>query len=181
MKFNSRIFILPGLGNSGPGHWQTLWENRFPDFIRIQQREWDTPRCEDWIETIHNTIAPFDPNEVILAGHSLACSAIGYWSKRYNLKIRGALLVAPSDTEAKTYPSGTTGFRPMPMNKLPFKSIVVASDDDFYVHPDRAKLFSQAWGSELLVINHAGHINASSGLGEWQSGLDLLKKLDSQP
>jgi hypothetical protein len=32
-----------------------------------------------------------------------------------------------------------------------------------------------------IVISQAGHINASSGLGEWQMGLDLLRKLDSQP
>jgi predicted alpha/beta hydrolase family esterase len=181
MKFNSRIFILPGLGNSGPGHWQTLWENRFPELVRIHQGDWDTPRCEDWIKTIHDTISSFDLKDIILVAHSLACSTIGYWSKKYNHKIRGALLVAPSDTEAETYPFGTTGFRPMPTTKLPFKSIVVASDNDFYVSTDRARSFSDAWGSELVVISHAGHINASSGLGEWPMGLDLLKKLDSQP
>jgi predicted alpha/beta hydrolase family esterase len=181
MKFNSRIFILPGLGNSGAGHWQTLWETKFSEFVRIHQHDWDTPHCEDWIKTVQETITPYDPKQVILVGHSLACSTIGYWSKKYNLGIKGALLVAPSDTEAETYPPGTTGFSPMPINKLPFKSIVVASQDDFYVRPARAKLFAEAWRSELVMINQAGHINALSGLGEWQMGLDLLKKLDANP
>jgi uncharacterized protein len=178
MKFNAGIFILPGLGNSGPQHWQSLWEKKFPDFTRIHQRDWDTPVREEWVTTIQETIAAFSPEKVILVGHSLACSTIGYWSQQFNIKIRGALLVAPSDTEADVYPPGTTGFKPMPVHPLPFPSIVVSSTDDIYVTPARAQKFATAWGSELVMLKDAGHINASSNLGEWPLGLELLKKLD---
>jgi predicted alpha/beta hydrolase family esterase len=37
-----RLFILPGLNNSGPQHWQTHWEQLY-GFTRIQQMDWDTP------------------------------------------------------------------------------------------------------------------------------------------
>ncbi|MBT1699697.1 alpha/beta hydrolase [Fulvivirgaceae bacterium PWU4] len=103
MSFRSKIFILPGLGNSGDLHWQTLWEKKFPDFTRIHQQSWDQPVCEDWISTIDTALKNLPLNEVILVGHSLACCTIGYWSIRYKRKIRGALMVAPSDTEAETY------------------------------------------------------------------------------
>lgn len=41
--------ILPGLGNSGPGHWQSHWERRGASCERVEQREWDAPRCEGWV------------------------------------------------------------------------------------------------------------------------------------
>jgi predicted alpha/beta hydrolase family esterase len=178
MTFNSSILIHPGLGNSGPAHWQSLWEKQF-QFSRIEQQDWETPVCADWIARLNDYVQQHDPNNVILVGHSLACTAIAYWAQKYKVAIKGALLVAPSDTEADTYPPGTSGFSPMPLIKLPFKSIVVASSNDYYVTEDRAHLFADSWGSELVNIDDAGHINLASGFGEWEQGLELLKQLDN--
>src|SRR5215216_7693769 len=109
--FKSTILIVPGLGNSGPQHWQSLWEKQF-GFTRVEQQDWETPICADWITTLQSYIDKYDPKDVILVGHSLACATIAYWAKEYNVAIKGALLVAPSDTEAESYPTGTTGFAP---------------------------------------------------------------------
>jgi predicted alpha/beta hydrolase family esterase len=171
------VLILPGLGNSGEGHWQTLWENQF-GFTRVEQRDWDTPVCREWIETLDRKILDCKTSDIILVGHSLACCTIAYWSQYFNRKIKGALLVAPSDTEADTYPPGTTGFSPVPLNKFPFPSITVASTNDYYISHARAQHFANAWGSELITIGEAGHINVASGFGPWPQGLDYLKKLD---
>lgn len=176
-SFRSDIFILPGLGDSLEGHWQTLWQKRF-DFKRIQQKSWDQPVCEDWINTIQKSISVCGPQNVILVGHSLACSTIVFWSEKFNVKIKGALLVAPSDTESEVYPEGTTGFKPMPLTRLPFPSIAVSSDDDIYVSESRARHFAKAWGSELVMLSKAGHINVASGHGAWPEGIELLKRLD---
>jgi uncharacterized protein len=177
MKFKSKIFMLPGLGNSGPGHWQTLWESEF-GITRINQRDWETPDREEWIDTIHSEISKYDLATVILVGHSLACSTIGYWAKKYHSRIKGALLVAPSDTESEIYPKGTTGFNPMPLDKFPFRSIIVSSTDDEYVSVERAKHFSTAWGSKLILLPNAGHINVAAGFGKWPGGIEFLKELD---
>ena len=177
MTFQSQLFILPGLGNSGEQHWQTLWENQF-GFTRIIQRDWETPVCDEWIATIEKDLESYDSKNVILIGHSLACTTVAYWAKKYNRKIKGALLVAPSDTEADTYPPGTTGFKPVPLMTLPFKSIVVASSDDYYVRIERAKLFADSWGSDFYNIGNAGHINVDAGFGEWNEGLKFLQQLD---
>jgi predicted alpha/beta hydrolase family esterase len=177
MTFQSTILIIPGLGNSGPQHWQSIWESRF-NFTRVEQNDWETPVCSDWIEAINNEVKKHDPSNVILVGHSLACATIAYWAQKFNVFIKGALLVGPSDTEADTYPTGTTGFTPVPLIKLPFRSIAVASTNDYYARPDRAKLFAESWGSELINIGEAGHINVTSGFGEWDYGLTLLEQLD---
>ncbi|MBT1702521.1 RBBP9/YdeN family alpha/beta hydrolase [Chryseosolibacter indicus] len=178
MHFNSKVLIHPGLNNSGEKHWQSQWEKRFPQFTRIEQIEWDNPVKNEWIATIDSYVLKYQPEEIILVGHSLACCAIAYWSCEYKRKIKGALLVAPSDTEADSYPPGTTGFTPMPLEKLHFPSITVTSTDDRYVTVKRAKQFADAWGSKLVDIGPAGHINSDSNLGSWEYGLQLLKQLD---
>ena len=169
-------FILPGLYNSGPQHWQTRWE-KLHGFTRIHQQDWDTPDKDDWVHTINEIIAPFPPEKVILIAHSLGCCTIAHWAHRYGRIIRGTLLVAPSDVEAPSYPPGTTGFNPMPLQPLPFPSIVVASSDDEYVSSARAAWFAEKWGSTTVDIGPKGHINSASGLGDWPEGYELLQRL----
>ena len=178
MQFKSTILIIPGLGNSGPQHWQSIWQKEY-SFTRVEQIDWNTPVRTDWVENINEEIKKHNPAEVILVGHSLACTTIAYWAQKFNIKIKGALLVAPSDTEAATYPSGTSGFSPVPLIQLPFKTITVVSTNDYYVTLDRAEAFATAWGSEVVNIGAAGHINADAGFGEWEQGLQLLKSLDN--
>ena len=178
MQFQSTILTLPGIGGSGPQHWQSLWEKEY-GFARIEQQEWVTPFRDEWVANIQKTISRHDPPKVILVGHSAVCSAIAKWAERYQLMIKAALLVAPADPEAQTFPQGATGFAPMPLFKLPFPSIVVASSNDFYATIDRAKQFAGAWGSGFINIGDAGHINIDSGYGPWDEGLEILKGLDN--
>ncbi|MBN9424378.1 MAG: alpha/beta hydrolase, partial [Candidatus Accumulibacter sp.] len=37
------ILIVPGRGNSGPEHWQSIVEDLLPDTRRVQQDDWDHP------------------------------------------------------------------------------------------------------------------------------------------
>jgi len=173
----TNYFIIPGLGNSGPEHWQTFFENSGDNFIRIDQKQWDAPDCNDWIETIDKILAGYDLSESILIGHSLGCVTIAHWAAKYNRKIKGALLVAPSDIENPVYTFPATGFAPIPKSKINFKTIVVASEDDPWVSIERARYFAGNWGSELINIGNAGHINVASGFTNWTTGLELLKKI----
>ena len=171
----TNYFIVPGLGNSGPQHWQTFFENSADNFQRINQQEWDAPLCSDWIKTINQAISKYDLSTVILIGHSLGCVTIAHWATQYNKKIKGALLVAPSDIENPVYTFPATGFDPIPTGKINFKTIVVASEDDVWVSLDRAKYFANNWGSAFINIGSAGHINAASGHWQWNEGLEILK------
>jgi predicted alpha/beta hydrolase family esterase len=60
------------------------------------------------------------------------------------------------------------------MEKLPFPSVVVASSDDPFVTIERARQFANAWGSKLVEIGAAGHVNADTGFGEWPQGEQML-------
>jgi uncharacterized protein len=174
------VLTVPGLWSSGPDHWQSHWERLAPDaFRRVEQREWERPEVEEWVATLDAAVAAAGP-EVLLAAHSLACALVGHWaarSARPGARVRGALLVAPSDVEAPSYPAGPIGFAPMPLARLPFRSVVVASDDDPYVTPARASAFAAAWGSRRVDVHGGGHLNSASRLGTWPLGLSLLREL----
>jgi predicted alpha/beta hydrolase family esterase len=172
----SRVLLLPGLYSSGPEHWQSYWERENPDFRRVEQRDWETPERNEWVETLDRAIRS-EATPVVLIAHSLACCLVAHWAARHEGPIQGALLVAPSDVEAKGFPPGAAGFAPMPTARLPFPSIVVASTDDEYLTLPRAERFATAWGSRLEIVEALGHINSASGLGLWPQGLALLDEL----
>lgn len=174
----TNYFIVPGLGNSGPEHWQTFFEKSGSNFQRINQREWDAPTCEDWISTIDKALSGYDLSTVVLIGHSLGCSTIAHWAVKYQRQIKGALLVAPSDLESPQYTFPSTGFAPIPLRKINFRTIVVASADDVWVSLDRASFFAEQWGSEFINIGNAGHINVAGGYTNWEEGLEILKRLN---
>jgi predicted alpha/beta hydrolase family esterase len=60
MQRKTRFFVVPGLGSSGPAHWQTYFERTNPDFTRIEQREWDAPNRAEWVETLEQALAGED-------------------------------------------------------------------------------------------------------------------------
>ena len=99
---NRPIFLVPGWQNSGPGHWQSLWESQLPDARRVEMPNWEFPRRWEWIEALDDALAQhlrFDGPPPVLVGHSLGCLAIVHWAATHQRLIHGALLVAPADVE----------------------------------------------------------------------------------
>jgi serine hydrolase len=168
--------VLPGLGSSGPEHWQTLWEARSPGFRRVVQRDWDHPDRTEWVAALDAAVAGSSELPVLVC-HSLGCLTAVHWAAAHARPIRAALLVAPADADRPDASMESRSFRPVPTQKLPFPSIVVASSDDPYVSPGRAQAFARAWGSRFVDIGPAGHINAASGFGPWSQGEKLLDEL----
>jgi uncharacterized protein len=170
------ILTIPGLYNSGPHHWQTAWERELPDCMRIGQKEWNSPRREDWVANIEAAFG-FAKPPVYLVGHSLGCVAIAYWAQSTRQRIEGALLVAPADTERDGFPSGPSGFQPVPTRRLPFLTIVVASENDPWISIERSQQVAQRWGSRFVNVGKAGHLGSDDHLGSWPAGQQLLHEL----
>jgi predicted alpha/beta hydrolase family esterase len=173
----TRTLVLPGLHNSEPGHWQSRWEARDETMLRVIQDDWETPHCADWVANLDRALWHTGPNALLVA-HSAACALIAHWAVGCQRdQVLGALLVAPSDPEATSFPASATGFAPVPLLRLPFPSTLVASSNDPFVTVARAKAFASAWGSEFVMIGEAGHINTASALGDWPDGYALLRNL----
>jgi predicted alpha/beta hydrolase family esterase len=171
-----RVLIVPGWGDSGPEHWQSLWEATGDDVRRVQQRDWLYPVCAEWVDTLTRAIAEAG-GPVVLAAHSLGCLAIAHCARGRALPIHGALLVAPPDVERPDFPPVVEGFAPIPRERLAFPSVVVASRDDPFGDFERTRALAEAWGSRLVDIGAHGHINAEAGFGPWPLGEQLLAEL----
>jgi hypothetical protein len=118
----------------------------------------------------------------ILVGHSLGCALIAdLAAQRPDLRIDGALLVAPADVDREDCVSAQIReFAPMPIGRLPFRSVVVASMNDPYMTIDRARILAETWGAGLVNAGSCGHINVASGFGPWPAGERILEELVSE-
>lgn len=172
------VLILPGHGNSGPQHWQTLWELRHPDWQRVDLGDWNSPVCEDWVRALDLAVRAC-PAPPLLVAHSLACLLVAHWAHRAAFTLKGAFLVAVPDPQRPSFPPMARGFAPVPMEPFAFRSLVVASVNDPFGSLAHAKQCATAWGSSFVEIGAAGHINADSGHGAWAEGYALLQRFMS--
>ena len=170
------VLILPGIGSSGPLHWQTLWEQAHPGFVRVQQRDWDNPVCAEWVAAIEEAVKRAGP-QVVLVAHSLACLSVAHWAAGTHSPVKVALLVAVPNSKRPSFPREAVGFADTPTKAFAFPSTVVVSDDDPFGSAENAERLAAAWRSHVVHIGSCGHINASSGLGDWPAGYTLLKAL----
>jgi predicted alpha/beta hydrolase family esterase len=169
------VLIHPGLGGAGEDHWQTHWERAFPDFVRVQQADWDRPVYDEWAARLTEYVDRA-PRPVILVPHSAGTSLVMKWSFEQPAaarKVAGTFFVAPSDRDRWKTPGGggPVGFGGMILKRLPFPSAVVAGRDDDRVTFDRAQEFAQAWGSIFFDGGMNGHLGSAARLGLWPAGL----------
>jgi len=172
--------IVPGLGDSGPGHWQTIWEQERHDCERVVLGCWDDPNRNVWISRIDQAVSRAD-GPVVLVAHSLGCHAVLWWARLLGQEVPGnvvgALLVAPPDVDRSSADPRIGRFGPTPRSVLPFPAIVVASNDDPFGAPERAEELAASLAADFVLVEGEGHINASAGLGAWSEGQELLDHL----
>jgi uncharacterized protein len=170
------MLVLPGWGDSGPGHWQSLWERARPDFVRVQQDNWDLPNLDRWVATLDEAVAAC-PEPPVLIAHSLGCTTVAHWVARSPAAgVRAALLVAPPDIDQLDQPE-IVGFRPVPTPRFPFPTFVVGSRNDPWMTAERAARFAEAWGGRFIDAGEVGHLNIDAGYGPWPEGERLLTDL----
>ncbi len=190
----TKIFSLPGWHGSSLTHWQTKWERQH-GVKRIEQDDWEWPKRGDWMMRLEETlladpeVSPAQP--AVLVAHSLGCHLIAAWAahSQHTALVKAALLVAPPDIDGMAVPGWIGGdfppqmatWRPVARQRLPFRSLVVASTNDLYAAPEGAARLAADWGAQWLQIGALGHINGNSGLGAWPEGWALLQQLMDEP
>ncbi len=144
------MLVVPGLGGSGPEHWQSIWEARNPGFRRVEQRDWNDPDPSEREASLKADVREAEA-PVVLVAHSLSCSLVARWASGGPAeasvgKVAASLLVSPADVDSEERtPPEARRFAPMPLAPLPFRTVVVASATDPYVDGDRACLFARCW------------------------------------
>ena len=178
-----RYLIVPGWQGSPDNHWQSHWQRTLPNSARVEQHDWLAPQRLDWVAALEHAILAA-PGPVILVAHSLGCITVAHWAAQADTallkRVQGALLVAPADVERAGCSPALHNFASIPMQRLPFASHVVSSDNDPAVSTTRAVQLAQAWGAEVALLPGAGHINVKSGHERWEQGFALLYRLQGQ-
>ncbi|MGB3067875.1 MAG: alpha/beta hydrolase [Ottowia sp.] len=199
-----QVLILPGWQGSGAGHWQSRWEVLY-GYQRVEQHDWMRPLRGDWMLRLEEEVlkggdpllSPGSPKTkdappggrgpreagerggLFLVAHSLGCILVAWWAahSRHTDRVAGALLVAPPDIERDDNRQAIPGWTPVQRQRLPFKSVLVASSDDPFCSLDHASRLAADWGASFYRLGAKGHINADSGLGDWEEGHALLANL----
>ena len=178
---NFDFLAIPGRGNSKSDHWMSHWCRAFPNSSRVLQAEWDRPDPDDWIARVDAAVAGA-PRRVVLLAHSLAVATTVKWAAQASearlSKVAAAFLVAASNVEDPD-PSFDLirPFAPMPLKRLPFPALVVASRTDPRVTFDKAREFAAVWGADFADAGDLGHMGNEAKLGVWPAGLLLLGRL----
>jgi uncharacterized protein len=172
----AEILVIPGLGGSGPDHWQSRWEAKIPAVRRVVQADWEKPGLAAWrariVEEVERAARP-----VVLVAHSLgvlaAVHAAPFLAKGESSgKVKGGFLVAPPSVEALSgWDTLDPAFLTLPGQPLPFPALVIASRDDLFASFAESEALARTLGAELIDAGFSGHINSESGHGPWPEGL----------
>jgi predicted alpha/beta hydrolase family esterase len=162
--------IVPGLHGSGEDHWQSWFEWQISDSVRVEQSDWSTPDLSRWSARVHRAINR-NSGRIYIVAHSFGCLAAVQTAHDYGERIAGIMLVAPAD------PARFGLQHAIANGVLGAHSIVVASTNDPWMSIESAAAWAEAWGSELINLGAAGHINAVSGHGAWPRGLAIYRSL----
>jgi predicted alpha/beta hydrolase family esterase len=177
------VLIVPGLRDHVPEHWQTLLQAKLSKAVLMPPLERGRLICDAQVEAFQAVLSRIE-GPVLLVAHSGGVITVAHWAQRYSRPIHGALLAAPPDFESPLplgYPTQSTlaenGWLPLPRVRLPFRSIVAASENDPLGRKDRVLELARAWGSEVEEVGAVGHLNPTSGFGPWPRAEELIRKL----
>ena len=179
---SEKVLILPGWLNSGPQHWQSLWE-RAHGYERVLQHDWQRPLRGDWITRLEDVILALPEEQPIsLVAHSLGCHLVAAWAavSLSAHRVSAALLVAPPDVSRDDFPADMHSWRQPVLTPLPFAAACVLSSDDPFASAEAGRQLAAAWGAHCIDIGPRGHINGDSGLGDWAQGHEWLLALQRQ-
>lgn len=177
------IVFVPGLRDHVPDHWQTLLAERYPGSVTVPRLGGRVLSRAAWVEVLDQTIGSVE-GPALLVAHSAGVMMVAHWAQSHDRPIRGALLATPADLEQPLpagYPTreqlNDAGWLPIPRTPLPFPSFVAASTNDPLARFERVAGFAADWGSTLVDIGAAGHLNPAAGYGEWVRAPDLIRQL----
>jgi uncharacterized protein len=172
-----RVLVIPGLNDSGPTHWQSHLQAHFRHAVRVQQVDWATPDLNAWAERIDATLAAQPPARWVAVAHSFGCLALLHHlatrepNSKHHQGVQSALLVAPADPDkfgiAPLLPQGHPGI----------DTVLIASETDPWMAYPQASSWARTWGSQLINLGDAGHINVASGFGPLPLATSVAQQL----
>lgn len=167
------VLLVPGRGNSEPGHWQSLIEARLPGVQRVSQDDWNDPSLDAWSRNIDRAVRALDHRPLIVA-HSFGCLAAAHAQITLGTPVGATLFVAPADPQRFDLPHWLFA------EPLGRPGVLIASDNDPWLSLEKAQMLAADWGVRCVSLGPAGHINVASGYGSWPLGKTIIESMRRQ-
>ena len=167
-----RLLVIPGLNDSGPAHWQSWLQGHFSRHaVRVEQDDWASADLARWAQCIEMTLVRHPRSRWVAVAHSFGCLALLRFLAQGGEGVQSALLVAPADP-AKFGLAGK-----LPQSQLAIPSVLLASETDPWMKFASACAWARVWGSQLLSLGDAGHINTEAGFGPLPQAKALVEQM----
>ncbi|KQX20166.1 MULTISPECIES: RBBP9/YdeN family alpha/beta hydrolase [unclassified Sphingomonas] len=171
--------LLPDLDGEGAGYWLRCWVDTRIDCRMVDLGQSRCPDRNSLVTRLDHAVRRADA-PIILVGHGIGALTIAAWAGLMSMEseaaVAGALLIAPSDPNAADADPRLLAFAPLPSTVFSFPALVVASEDDPVVSPDRAFSLARQWGAGFARFGACGHFAPADGLGWWPEGEELLDR-----
>jgi predicted alpha/beta hydrolase family esterase len=189
--------FLAGIGNSEPGHWQSIWYRSLGASAHwVEHADWNNPDADAWVADLERVVRGLRGPTVLVA-HSLGCLLAVAWARRSRDPARqaaaggaatlgdpegaavilGSFLVSLPDPQAPCFPRQAVGFPDATAAAPPgAAALLVASTTDPYGSLPYAQAAARAWKAELVDVGPLGHINLASHIGAWPQGRALFDR-----
>ncbi|MFJ3261607.1 RBBP9/YdeN family alpha/beta hydrolase [Pseudomonas sp. NPDC086581] len=184
-KTSTTVLLVPGLRDHVAEHWQTLLQQRLPHVRSVPPLTENKLDLNARVEAIQRELESID-GEVILVAHSAGVLMVAHWAARYSRPIKGALLATPPDLDGDWpahYPKPAVlaemGWSPLPLEPLPFPTLVACSDNDPLASPEAVQRMARHWRASVVELGRVGHLNPASGYGDWPQADELIQLLDT--
>lgn len=161
MSAAPRLIVVPGLNDSPPAHWQSELQLRFPQAQRVVQHDWVTPDLDRWAARVASVLAR-GSGPCVAVAHSFGVLALlRHLRLDAASPVVAALLVAPADPDK----FGLAEL--LPQQRLALPHTLVLSSSDPWMRLSVGQRWAGRWGSAVVQMGDAGHINIASGHGRW--------------
>lgn len=175
----SKVLILHGWGGSDYPHWQSWLASELAkdygcvNFFKFS--DMNLPKKEKWQSELITQLSEFKPDIVVC--HSLANTLWFHLCQSTEFEsVKKLYLVAPPSLTCDI--KELESFFPCPIpSKLHAKeAMLITSTNDPYMTRSEALSLQSSLGIPMKVLEDAGHINSTSGYGEWPWILENIKQ-----
>ena len=181
---DATVVLVPGLRGHVEDHWQTHLAASLPGARTVPPLGRTNPALQARVTLLDQIVQDVD-GPVVIVAHSAGVLVTVHWAAQYSpTRVVGALLATPpafATPLPSEYPSieelRAHGWLPIPRRPLPFPSILAVSTDDPLGNPVRMQALANAWGSRTRSLGAVGHLNPTSGFGEWPQAVELIAEL----
>ncbi len=174
----ARYLLVPGRGIPLPQHWLSRWADEHPEYRWAPRPPGPPFLLDERVAALHEAVMADDEPAVLIA-HSAGCITTVVWAARHAGPVQAALLVTPPyiDPARPPVPGSDLAHGIVSREKLPFRTVLVASRTDPYTTFAQFEQYAADWGAELFDAGDAGHIETASGHGPWPDGERLAAAL----